>query len=138
MSKMSLHEKKVLLVENHEDTAQLIRQQLNHIGYKAILIAASGPDALAKAYEEAPDLILMDIAMPGMSGIEVTRKLKADSRTKSIPILAVTGQAMPGDRERCLENGCDGYLAKPFLHYDLKVEIEKLLAETSVSTNRNF
>ncbi|MGH7828786.1 MAG: response regulator [Candidatus Binatia bacterium] len=134
---MSPYEKKVLLVENHGDTAQLIRQQLNHIGYKTVLIADNGPDALGKVYEEKPDLILMDIALPGMSGIEITRKLKGDSRTRSIPILAVTGQAMPGDRERCLQNGCDGYLAKPFLHHDLKVEIEKLLAETITPANKN-
>lgn len=125
---MARCEKKVLLVEDHADTAGLIQKQLSHIGYPTVLVAANGPDALQKAYEEKPDLILMDISLPGMSGIEVTRRLKADPHTRSIPILAVTVKAMPGDRERCLESGCDGYLAKPFLHQQLKVEIEKLLA----------
>lgn len=128
---MSHCAKKVLLVEDHVDTAELIQKQLSHIGYKTVLTADNGPDALHTAHQEKPDLILMDIALPGMSGIEIARRLKADPKTRSIPILAVTVQAMPGDRERCLENGCDGYLAKPFVHQQLKVEIEKLLGQLS-------
>ncbi|MBI4488273.1 MAG: response regulator [Deltaproteobacteria bacterium] len=127
---MPLSEKKILIVEDHADTAELIQRQLQQIGYPTSLVAINGPDALQKVHEGHPDLILLDISLPGMSGFEVAGKLKADPFTSSIPILAVTAKAMPGDREKCLQSGCDGYLAKPFLPQQLKAEIEKLLPQT--------
>jgi CheY-like chemotaxis protein len=120
--------KRILVVEDHADTAQLIQRQLEQIGYPISSVAISGPEALQKARHENPDLILMDISLPGMSGFEVAAKLKADALTRAIPILAVTAKAMPGDREACLRSGCNGYLAKPFFPQQLKAEIEKLLA----------
>jgi two-component system cell cycle response regulator DivK len=124
---MPLSEKKILIVEDHADTAELIQRQLQQIGYPTSLVAINGPDALQKVHEGHPDLILLDISLPGMSGFEVAGKLKADPLTSSIPILAVTAKAMPGDREKCLQSGCDGYLAKPFFPQQLKAEIVKLL-----------
>jgi len=106
--------------------------ELDAIGYPATSVVANGIEALRKAYEEKPDLILLDILIPGMNGLEVARRLKADPLTRSILILAVTAKAMPGDREKCLESGCDGYLAKPYLHQKLKEEIEKLLSKATV------
>ncbi len=118
--------KKILVVEDYTDVAELIQMQLERIGLTS-LVATNGPEALRKAQEEKPDLILMDIVLPGMSGLDVARRLKSDPSTRSIPILAVTAKAMPGDRGKCLESICDGYLAKPFLLEQLEEEIEKLL-----------
>ena len=126
---MSSEKKKILVVEDHPETAELTRLELEHIGYPATSCVANGADALRKAHEERPDLILLDILLPGMNGLEIARRLKADPDTRDIRILAVTGKAMPGDREKCLENGCDGYLAKPFFPRKLKEEIEKLLPD---------
>jgi two-component system cell cycle response regulator DivK len=100
---------------------------LELLGYPTSLVARNGSIALQIVREEVPDLILMDIMLPGMDGFELARNLKANPLTRAIPILAVTAKAMPGDRERCLASGCDGYLAKPFLPPKLKAEIEKLL-----------
>jgi len=122
--------KKILIVEDHADSAELLKDQVGQFGYPTPLVVTNGSEALQKAYEENPDIILLDIVLSGMSGLEVARKLKADPRTRAIPILAVTAKAMPGDREMCLQSGCDGYLAKPFFSQNLKAEIEKLLIKT--------
>lgn len=124
---MPSREKKLLIVEDDPDNAELIQNQLKLVGYPTSLVARDGPAALQIAQEEAPDLILMDIILPGMNGLEVVRKLKANPPTRAIPVLAVTARAMPGDREMCLSHGFDGYLAKPFLPPELKAAIEKLL-----------
>ncbi|TAJ84357.1 response regulator [bacterium] len=129
---MAGSQKKILAVEDHAETAELLQMELDAIGYPATSVVANGIEALRKAYEEKPDLILLDILIPGMNGLEVARRLKADPLTRSILILAVTAKAMPGDREKCLESGCDGYLAKPYLHQKLKEEIEKLLSKATV------
>ena len=121
--------KKILVVEDDADTVELLQIQLKQIGYPDVLVATNGLDALDKAREKKPDLILLDIRLPGMNGFEVTRRLKADPQACPIPILALTAKAMPGDREMCLESGCDGYLAKPILLRQLKAEIEKLLSQ---------
>ncbi len=121
--------KKILVVEDDADTVELLQMQLKQIGYPDVLVATNGLDALDKAREKKPDLILLDIRLPGMNGFEVTRRLKADSQARPILILALTAKAMPGDREMCLESGCDGYLAKPILLRQLKAEIEKLLSQ---------
>ncbi len=129
---MAGSQKKILAVEDHAETAELLQMELDAVGYPATSVVANGTEALRKAYEEKPDLILLDILIPGMSGLEIARRLKADPLTRSILILAVTAKAMPGDREKCLESGCDGYLAKPYLHQKLKEEIEKLLSKATV------
>ena len=130
---MPLSGKKILIVEDHADTIELLQEELRLFGY-ATLVATNGLEALQKTHEEKPDLILLDIVLAGMNGFEVARKLKADPRTRAIPILAVTAMAMPGDREKCLESGCDAYLAKPFLPRHLKEEIDKLLSEALQQT----
>ncbi len=121
--------KKILVVEDDADTVELLQIQLKQIGYPDVLVATNGLDALDKAREKKPDLILLDIRLPGMNGFEVIRRLKADPQARPILILALTAKAMPGDREMCLESGCDGYLAKPILLRQLKAEIEKLLSQ---------
>ncbi len=124
---MSLADTKVLVVEDHGDTVELLQMQLKQIGYLNVLVATDGVDALNKARDENPHVILMDISLPLMNGFEAAQRLKADPQTRPIPILAVTAKAMPGDREKCLESGCDAYLAKPISRQELKEEIEKLL-----------
>ncbi|MFQ5904361.1 MAG: response regulator [Candidatus Binatia bacterium] len=129
MALQKMPQRKILVAEDHADTVELLQIQLKRIGYPDVLVATNGLDALDKAREEKPDLILMDIRLPGMNGLEVTRRLKADPQTRPILILALTAKAMPSDRKMCLESGCDGYLAKPVLPHQLKAEIEKLLTQ---------
>jgi len=102
----------VLVVEDNEKNMKLFRDVLQATGYTA-LEASSGEEAVAVAAERAPALVLMDIQLPGIDGIEALQRLREDERTAQIPVLALTAQAMQGDRERFLEAGFDGYLAKP-------------------------
>jgi two-component system, cell cycle response regulator DivK len=102
----------ILVVEDNEKNMKLFRDVLSATGYRT-LEAASGEDAVAIALAQQPALVLMDIQLPGIDGIEALGRLRADERTASIPVLALTAQAMSGDRERFLVAGFDGYLSKP-------------------------
>jgi len=104
----------VLVVEDNDMNMQLVEYLLEEGGY-AIVKATSGEEALALTRSETqrPDLILMDIHLPGMDGLSVVREMKSDDRTNQIPILALTAHAMRGDKDRFLEAGCDGYISKP-------------------------
>ena len=105
----------VLVVEDNDMNMQLVEYLLEEGGYE-IAKASSGEEALAATHDPEkppPDLILMDIHLPGMDGLSVVRELKSHPRTAHIPILAITAHAMRGDRDRFLEAGCDGYLSKP-------------------------
>lgn len=105
--------RKILVVEDNDMNMQLVEFLLEEGGY-AIVKATSGEEALSLTREgAAPDLILMDIHLPGMDGLSVVRAMKEDTRTARIPILALTAHAMRGDRDRFLEAGCDGYISKP-------------------------
>ena len=103
---------RILVVEDNEKNMKLFRDVLGARGYRT-LEATTGGEAVELATEQAPDLVLMDIQMPGVDGVEALRRLRADERTAAIPVLAVTAQAMQGDRERFLAEGFDGYLSKP-------------------------
>lgn len=102
----------ILVVEDNDMNMELAEYLLEEGGF-AILKASSGEDALALTQHTLPDLILMDLHLPGLDGISVVRRMKSEERTRSIPILALTAHAMRGDRERFLEAGCDGYISKP-------------------------
>jgi CheY-like chemotaxis protein len=104
----------VLVVEDNDMNMQLVEYLLEEGGYN-IVKACSGEEALSITREASvpPDLILMDIHLPGMDGLSVVREMKSDGRTHSIPILALTAHAMRGDKDRFLEAGCDGYISKP-------------------------
>src|SRR5690606_24846489 len=104
--------KRVLVVEDNPANMTLVTTILRRFGYE-VLQAGDAPEGLAQAREEHPDLVLMDMQLPGMDGLEATRRLKADPETRDIPVVALTAQAMKGDEERIREAGCDGYLAKP-------------------------
>ena len=116
--------KVILIVEDDPKSLVLIRDLLQVSGYSTIE-ATDGEKGVELAKASKPDLILMDIQMPKMDGLEATRILKADTTTGNIPILALTSYAMKGDEERTLQAGCDGYLAKPF---DIQ-ELLKTVAE---------
>jgi two-component system, cell cycle response regulator DivK len=110
----------ILVVEDNEKNMKLLRDVLRATGYR-MLEASTGDQALMLATEHGPALVLMDVRLPDMDGVEALRRLRMDVRTASIPVLAVTAQAMKGDRERFKEAGFNGYLSKP-------LDIEELLA----------
>ena len=103
---------RILIVEDDEDNRRIVVKVLTGEGYRT-LEAANGESALATAQRAHPDLIIMDLAMPGIDGWEASRRLKADPETADIPIIALTAFAMRGDEERARQAGCDGYLSKP-------------------------
>ena len=105
--------KKVLIVEDNALNLKLLNDILEYRGYR-ILSTTSGEAALELAAREMPDVILMDIQLPDVSGIEATRRLKANAKTKKIPIIAVTAFAMSGDQAAILASGCNEYISKPF------------------------
>jgi two-component system cell cycle response regulator DivK len=102
----------VLVVEDNEKNMTLVRDVLQATGYST-LEATTGEDAVELALSREPALVLMDVELPGIDGMEALARLRRDERTASIPVLAVTAQAMSGDRERFLAVGFDGYLSKP-------------------------
>ena len=110
--------KRILYVEDNFQNKRLVKKILTAKGYD-VLEADDGLDGVAKATNEKPDLILMDISIPGIDGIEATRRIKSNADTVKIPIIALTANAMKGDRERFLAAGCDDYLPKPISTPDL-------------------
>ena len=106
--------KRILIVEDNELHLRLLNDLLKVHGYE-ILKTEYGQEAVKLARDNSPDLILMDIKLPDLSGLEVTRLLKQDDQTKCIPIIAVTAFAMSGDEGKALESGCDGYISKPIM-----------------------
>jgi two-component system cell cycle response regulator DivK len=111
--------RQILVVEDNQKNMKLLRDVLQATGYRT-LEASTGEEALMLATEHRPALVLMDIRLPDMDGVEALSRLRMDERTASIPVLALTAQAMKGDAERFTEAGFNGYLAKP-------VDIDELL-----------
>jgi CheY-like chemotaxis protein len=108
----TLVEKKILLVEDNPVNRRLAEFLLRSQGYQ-VRAATNAQEAFDTIKAERPDLILMDVQLPGMDGLEATRKLKAEPTTRDIPVVAVTSYAMKGDREKALAAGCSGYITKP-------------------------
>jgi two-component system cell cycle response regulator DivK len=105
--------KRILAIEDHEENRRLLRDLLTSFGYE-LIEALTGEEGLAAAETEVPDLILMDIQLPGIDGYETTRRLKANPALRHIPVIAVTSYALSGDDVKALEAGCDAYVTKPF------------------------
>jgi len=103
---------RVLIVEDNGKNMKLVRDVLQATGYST-LEATTGEEAIELSLSQAPALVLMDVQLPGIDGVEALERLRQNERTASIPVLALTAQAMSGDRERFLEAGFDGYLSKP-------------------------
>lgn len=114
---------RILYVEDNFENKLFVRRVIESMGHE-MLEAETGLDSLAIASEKMPDLILMDINIPGMDGLETTVKLKRNPRLSHIPVVALTANAMKGDKERCLAAGCDGYMQKPVGVSDLRREIQ--------------
>jgi CheY-like chemotaxis protein len=117
---------KILYVEDNEDNVYMLKRRLERAGFE-VLVAPDGEQGLAVAHDQRPDLILMDLSLPVMDGWEATRRLKGSEETRSIPVIALSAHAMPGDREKALEAGCDEYDAKPVKLPSLLAKIRALL-----------
>jgi CheY-like chemotaxis protein len=115
---------RILLVEDNEMNRDMLSRRLERRGYE-VIVAVDGEEGVARAKADAPDLVLMDLSLPGIDGWEATRQLKAADETRSIPVLALTAHAMAGDREKALEVGCDDFDTKPV---DLPRLVEKIEA----------
>jgi two-component system, cell cycle response regulator DivK len=102
----------ILVVEDNERNLKLVRDVLEYAGYD-VRVARTAEDGIALAVKEPPDLVLMDLQLPGIDGMEALRRLRENVRTADIPVVAVTAQAMKQDRERALEAGFNGYIEKP-------------------------
>jgi two-component system, cell cycle response regulator DivK len=118
--------KRILVVEDQEDNRKIIRDLLSASGYASVE-ATTGDQGLALAERERPDLILMDIQLPGMDGYEVTRRIKANPALAHIPIIAVTSYALSGDDQKAYAAGCNGYVTKPFSPRQLLAKIREYL-----------
>lgn len=117
----------ILLIEDNEQNRYLATFLLEKRGYQ-IAVAPNGPSGIELAQTRTPDLILLDIQLPLMDGYSVARKLRELQSLQGVPIIAVTSYAMPGDRERCLDAGCDGYIEKPINPETFVTEIERFLS----------
>lgn len=118
----------VLVVEDYQDAREMYAAYLQFSGYE-VAEATNGVEAIEKAVELMPDIILMDLALPRMDGWEATRRLKLDERTKRIPIVALTGHALAGHAEGARQAGCDSFVTKPCLPDALVAEIRRMLEE---------
>lgn len=127
--------RKILYIEDTENNQILIRRRLEQNGYE-VITADNAEIGLSLAASHLPDLILMDMSLPGLDGWEATRRLKQNPCTKSIPVIALTAHVMQGDRERALEAGCDDYDTKPFHFVRLFAKMEALLGATGPSANK--
>jgi CheY-like chemotaxis protein len=112
---------RILYVEDNDDNIYMLKNRLTRAGF-TVIIATDGAQGVAIAASEQPDLILMDLTLPNIDGEEATRRIKADPATRSIPVIALTANAMPEDREKALAAGCDDFDTKP-------VELPRLLGK---------
>ena len=117
---------RVLLVEDNEDNFELVRFLLERAGF-VVLAGHDGQEALDMARKELPDLILMDLSLPGIDGWTAARELKDDPKTSKIPLMALTAHTLPGDRKRAMESGFDGYISKPIDVVNFGDSITKIL-----------
>jgi two-component system, cell cycle response regulator DivK len=124
--------KKVLIVEDHADMRELLTWQIELMGLLPIA-AKHGKEGVEKAVSEQPDLILMDIMMPGMDGWAAARELKANPETKKIPILAATALFRDSDLKSCLDAGCNAYIVKPFTFQELQGKVREFIASDNSS-----
>lgn len=121
-------EPRVLVVDDYADARMIVREILDYSGF-FVLEAANGPDALRRALEDAPDIILMDLSLPGLDGTEVTKRLRLDERTKATPVIAFTAHALQEDQQRALDAGCDRVLVKPCQPADIVNAVRETLAQ---------
>jgi two-component system cell cycle response regulator DivK len=116
----------VLVVDDNEDNRRILRDLLRSVGY-GVIEATTGEDGVATAKARTPDLILMDIQLPGIDGYEATRRIKADDTLRPIPLIVVTSYALSGDDAKALAAGADAYVAKPFSPRAMLAKIREYL-----------
>ena len=124
---------RVLVVDDYQDAREMYSEYLRLSGFD-VVEAANGLEALERAAADVPDIVLMDLSLPVMDGCEATRRLKADSRTAAIPVVAFTAHALPGVLETATLAGCDGFVTKPCLPEDLVRELRTALLRRAAST----
>jgi len=122
--------KKVLIIEDHGDMRELLTWQIELMGFQSIT-AKRGREGVEKALSEKPELIIMDIMMPGMDGWEAAREIRAHAEIKDVPILAATALVRAGDLQNCIEAGCNGYIVKPFTFQELQAKVRELIPSAS-------
>ena len=118
----------ILVVDDHEDNRRILRDLLRSGGYE-VIEATTGEDGVAAAKARTPDLILMDIQLPGIDGYEATRRIKADEALRRIPLIVVTSYALSGDDAKALAAGADAYVAKPFSPRAMLTKVREYLRE---------
>ena len=123
----------ILVVDDYEDAREMYAEYLRFCGFR-VAEARNGNEALEQAFGLMPNLILMDLSLPGMDGWEATRQLKADPRTRRIPVVALTGHALAGASEGAKRAGCDSFVTKPCLPDDLVVEVRRMLGMNNTDT----
>jgi CheY-like chemotaxis protein len=116
----------ILIVDDFADNREMYTQFLEFSGFR-VAEAQNGHEALDRAFQLRPDLIVMDLSLPGLDGWEATRRLKADDRTRDIPIIALTGHALAGHSKGAIDAGCDAFITKPCLPERLMEEIKSML-----------
>lgn len=123
---------KILLVEDNEMNRDMLSRRLVRKGYE-VIIAVDGAEGVEMSISKEPDLILMDMSLPVLDGWQATTQIKANSETQEIPVIAITANAMAGDREKCLAAGCDDYDTKPIEFPRLLDKIQKLLGKKAAT-----
>ena len=123
----------ILVVEDNERNLKLLRDVLEYAGYD-VRVARTAEDGITLAVSEPPDLVLMDLQLPGIDGMEALRRLRESSRTADIPVVAVTAQAMKQDRERALDAGFNGYVEKPITVRAFPDQVRRFLSGGEVGT----
>jgi len=118
--------KTILVIEDHEDNRRIMRDLLTSSGYE-VIEAVTGEEGVTATETYRPDLILMDVQLPGLDGYEATRRIKANPNLQSIPIIVVTSYALSGDDVKAFEAGCDAYVTKPYSQRELLASIRKFL-----------
>jgi two-component system, cell cycle response regulator DivK len=125
---MRLMGTRILVTEDNEDNRRILRDLLTSAGYE-VIEAVTGEEGVRLAETQRPDLILMDVQLPGFDGYEATRRIKGNLALRQIPVIAVTSYALSGDDVKARAAGCDAYVAKPFSPRDLLVKIRECLAQ---------
>ena len=120
--------KRILVIEDNEDNRRIVRDLFTSAGYE-LLEAVSGEDGVTLARRERPDLILMDIQLPGFDGYEATRRIKAEPGLAGVPIIVVTSYALSGDDVKAMAAGADGYVSKPFSPRALLAKVREFLPD---------
>ena len=124
-----MNERTILYIEDNEYNRKIVRRLLERTSYR-LIEAVDGESGVAMAQQALPELILMDVQLPKMSGLDATQILKADPRTRAIPIVVITSFALSGDREKAATAGADNYLAKPYSPRELLALVRQYLPET--------